>query len=361
MVVHQIGLKNFRNYPDLSLEFSKKINFFIGDNGQGKTNLLEAIYFFTNLRSFRIPDLQSLTKDSEEFFSIQAKLQKKNTTHRIRIHAHKRGKKVFLDENSVSLTSEYVKKFFSILFSPDHIANFKEYPSTRRFFFDRVLSLLASEYLEKLKEFSKLHKHKNALLRKQRESEVKVWNKLISQVVPYLINHRAKLVENINFILPSLFQELTGKAQNLQLCYKSDFLEKGKFSTEEIFQYLQEKLPQEIHTKSMLFGPHRDNYWMTLDGKIDKVSFSQGEYRVANLALNLAINQLVIEEVNFVPLLLLDDVFSELDRTVSAKVIDFIHQGRNQVFITATHLWDEVEQLGDVFHIQSGKVISNLS
>jgi DNA replication and repair protein RecF len=358
MVIKSLSLINFRNYKHFETNFNSGLNFIYGKNGQGKTNLIESLYFSTHLKSFRTPKIDQLKQFQSESASIRIQVEKQSVINNIGILLIQDKKKVSINNKILGLSSDFIRNFFSILFAPDLLSSFKEYPIERRTFFDRILYVTNAGYFQLIKEYNRIRKQKAILLKSQSMNELDIWNRLLSELIPKIIAARKKLVDQINVKLPLIFSELTGRSENLQLCYFNDFHDKIDPAPEVIFQFLTSKKEIECAKGFLYYGPHKDNYWMIRNGIQDKISFSQGEYRISFLALQLSINQIIKEELNYYPVLLLDDIFSELDESVCEKSIHHIFENHNQVFLTSTSIPDQFIGLGNLYQIESGKIIN---
>lgn len=354
MVINGLTLRDYRNYSDFEIEFAPGVNYFHGNNGQGKTNLIEALYFTTHLRSFRTSKIPDLHRYSTSISHIGTSINKQSVNHSVKIALFGNKKKVLMDDKSINYSSEYIRNFYSLLFAPDQLTLFKEYPSDRRNFFDRVLYLADTSYVTAAKEFNRLRKQKNSVLRQGRKQDVDIWNQMLAPVIPKILEGRKFFVERVNCYLPDIFRQLTGRDETLLLSYRNEFEGKTDISTQGIYQFLSEKLDSEISKGFVNYGPQKDNFWMTLNEKKDKVSFSQGEYRISFLALQFTINQIIIDDLKFCPVLLLDDIFSELDENVLGRTIEYISNNNNQVFITSTSIPPVYRDLGQSFHIRNG-------
>jgi len=356
-VIQSLKLIDFRNYENIDVEFNSGINFIYGMNGQGKTNLIESLYLITHLKSFRTSKIGDLISYSKKKTSIiETGLSKQNVRHEIRITLHENLKKVLHNRKIVKFTSEYIRHFLSLLFSPDQLVAFKEFPAERRNFIDRILFLTNINYFQRIKEYNRIKKQKNILLREGNKKDIFIWNQLMAAVIPEIIKSRELIVEKINEVLPKIFLALTGRGLRLKFFYGNDLNNKSDASTESILRYLTEKVDQEIGNGYCQFGPHKDNYWMTLDDKKDRQAFSQGEYRIAYLSLQLAVNKIISELLGFRPMLLLDDIFSELDETVCENTIAYIAQRDNQVFLTSTSIPKKFMNIGDAICISNGRL-----
>ena len=189
--------------------------------------------------------------------------------------------------------------------------------------------------MENLKEFNRARKQKNILLKQGRDQEITVWNQLISKSAPKLIAQRRLLINEINESIGDVFSKLTHRTDKLEIHYRSDLEEKTDLSPEQIFEFYQSRLSQEKELGFSLPGPQKDSFWMTLNQKKDKMTFSQGEQRVAFLSLQFVLRKVLKEKLDFTPILLLDDVFSELDPEVRKHSLEEIFSKNSQVFLTA--------------------------
>jgi DNA replication and repair protein RecF len=291
---------------------------------------------------------------SKDASSIRANLTKQGVSHLVEIDLKKNQKKVHLDSKKIGYTSDYIKNFFSILFSPDQLVFFKEYPLERRNFIDRVLVLVDRNYFQLVKDFNRIKKQKGFLLRQGNAKDVAVWNHMLSRVISKMTHARDCFVGKINDVLTDIFSHLTGREDKLEFHYQGDLDKRAERDESSILSFLQKKLSIEIEKGHLCFGPHKDQFWLTLDGRRDKQSFSQGEHRITFLALQFSINLLIQEIIGFNPVILLDDIFSELDTGVYNKTIDYIDKRENQVFITSTEIPSLLMEKGSSYKISKG-------
>lgn len=358
MVIRSLVLRDFRNYKNFEIEFHPRINIIYGKNGQGKTNLIESLYLLTHLKSFRTPRVKDIYAHQKKSAFIHSIVTKQNVSHDVKLFLFEDLKKVLLDNQNIKYTSEYIRNFFSLLFAPDQLTSFKEYPLVRRSFFDRVLFLIDQDYFQRIKEYSSIKQQKGLLLRRGETKNVFVWNQLLAAVIPKIIKARKSLIEMLNGIIPEIFFSLTGRSEELMLCYRNDFEEKSEISESRLLSFLTDKLPVETAKGFVYYGPHKDNFYMTLEGKKDKQSFSQGEYRISFIALLLGVKKIISQNLDFNPIILLDDISSELDQYVYQKTMDYISSNDNQVFLTTTKLPDKVTGDGKQINIYEGKLSS---
>ena len=357
MVIHSLELSNFRNYSKTEVSFDPGINGIIGFNGQGKTNLVESIYFATHLKSFRTTKIKDLCSFDKPSSTIRMSLEKRSVAHEVGITLDDNVKKVILDQDNIRYFSEFIKNFYSLLFAPDLLTSFKVSPLHRRNFFDRVLFLIDPDYFQRIKEYNRIRKQKGLLLRNREKKQLKIWNQLLANVIPNLIKAREELSVKINERLSAIFKALTGRDHYLKLVYHNSFEGKAEISESDILFFLSSNEDVEIEKGKIAYGPHKDNFFMTLDERMDKHSFSQGEYRISFLSLQLAINEIITQRLNFNPVVLLDDITSELDEEVINRTVDYISQKENQVFISSVKPLDSISQ-GATHRISNGVICS---
>lgn len=353
MVIRELGLIDFRNYRELFVGFDAHINVFIGRNGQGKTNLLEAIHLLTHLESFRTRRLAPMIRNGGPLAQLQAVVETADSVHRARIELTPRGKRVWLDDGPVPKVSAYISTFFSLLFNADRLYEYRQFPGQRRTFFDRYLSFLDAAHLEDLKAMREVLQQKNRLLKSPQPRGLAEWDELFLAKSYAIVKRRQDMAQQVGDRLASLFAALTGRGETLGLRYRPSL----KGDPGEWPERLRQVAARERDLGHAVVGPQRDDYRLTLDGEREDEAFSQGEYRVGMLALILAMNGVLEERLHFAPALLADDLFSELDPHIQRQVMGHLERLPNQVFITTTH---SIEQLfpasARVREIRAGRV-----
>jgi DNA replication and repair protein RecF len=353
MVIREFGAIQFRNYRELFVNFSDGINLFIGDNGQGKTNLAEAIYFLSHLSSFRTHRLEPLITFGEAAAWLQGTVIKSDLAQKARVEIARKGRRVWLDDQPIATLSAYVALFYAILFNPDSLYSYRHYPGSRRAEFDRFLSFLDPEYLDGMRKFRTVLMEKNGLLKGGDLSSLPDWNQLFIETAHDIIQRRAALLERLNGELPALFALLTGRREALRLAYEPSLT--GEAARDAAL--LARVRDQERQAGHALYGPHRDDVQLVLDGQRKESYFSQGEFRASLLALKLALNALLAERKGFHPVLILDDLFSELDGHVQARLLDYLKTMPNQIFITTTQLPPALPLPGaQIMEIREGRI-----
>jgi DNA replication and repair protein RecF len=353
MVIREFGAINFRNYRELFVNFGERITLLIGENGQGKTNLAEAIYFLCQLASFRSHRLEPLLTFGEAAAWIQGTVIKRDSEQKARVEITRRGRRAWLNEQAIPTLSAYVAQFYGVLFNPDSLYSYRHYPAARRAEFDRFLSFLDPDYLEASRRYRTLQMQKNGLLKGGDLSSLPDWNRLFIEKASDIIQRRAELVDRLNRQLPGAFGLLTGREEALRLTYEPS-LKGDPLQDAATLERVREQEQQAGHA---LYGPHRDDFQLSLDRQRRESYFSQGEYRVALLALKLAFNAQLSERNGFHPVMILDDLFSELDARVQGRLAGHLREIPNQIFITSTQSPAALQSPGvQIMEIRDGRI-----
>ena len=338
MILKHIDLLNFRNYSRLSINLSENINIIYGDNAQGKTNLLESIYVLGLTKSHRSYIDENLIKTGSTQSIIKGKLKKNDDVSKYEVKISHKQKSLYIDGDIVKKNSEYISNMNIIIFYPEDLEMIKGAPFIRRKYLDVQLSQLYRNYLLVLVNYNKIIKIKNNML-KQDNLDIEYLNILNTYLIDkasYIYFMRKKYLDKINEYAQNIFFDLTGM-KNFKIVYKTQ-LENNK-SVEEIkenISNLQKKYMQrELKMKKSLFGPHLDDIDFILDDKNIKLYGSQGQQRMAVLAFKLSELEIFKSYKNDCPILLLDDVFSELDNKKKNKLLKYIGSDV-QTIITTT-------------------------
>lgn len=336
MVVRELGLIRFRNYENLFTGFADRLNVFFGKNGQGKTNLLEAIYLVTHLESFRTRKIVPLIERPHDLSQVQAVIVKDDRDWKTRIDLTRQGKKVWLDDTSVSKVSYYIALFFSLVFNGDFLYQFRQFPAERRAFFDRYLSFIDPGYLMGIKDMRVILSQKNKLLKTGDSGSLSDWNHLLIEKGYAIIAKRREAIEAICEELERIFPRVSGRRGRLEIAYRPSL----DGPPEAWAEALARAEPRERQLGHALVGPHRDDFRLRLDDGRQDDHFSQGEFRICFLALLLSMNAWLDSIRKVRPVLILDDLFSELDRGVQKTLMSFLAGLPNQIFVTTTE-WTE--------------------
>lgn len=367
MIVSEILLKNYRNYENIKIKFNSKINILIGDNAQGKTNILESIYFLSITKSYRTPDDNILINSGKEFCKINAKLKENRLLNRVEIILNKEGKTINYNNSNIKRISDFIGVFKVIIMAPEDLEIIKGSPSIRRNLLNIELSKISKEYIVKYNEYNKLLKMRNDYLKvlmtngnaDYRYLDI-ITEKLIERAV-YIYKERFIFLEKINTKIKNIYESISGII-NLSIKYIPN-IEIKKFDDESIRKALKHKLykyrEKEISLGITIYGPHRDDFDFLLEEKDIKLYGSEGQQKLAIVALKLALVYVFSEIDGKMPVLLLDDIFSELDRKKKNKLIDYINNV-GQVIITTNDIRDiNKNKLNDatVFEIKNKNII----
>lgn len=355
MYIKEIELKDFRNYKDIKVSFSENVNIFLGNNAQGKTNLLEGIYLNAMAKSFKTTKDKELIRFDREFCKIKTIAFFDEEEHLTEIVINKEGKKgIKIDGVKMKKTSELLERIFIIIFSPEDLKIVKDEPEKRRKFTDRELCQIKPGYFNDLNNYKKVLKQRNAYLKEENidTSVLDVWDYELAKYGIRIIKTRSEFIDKIDEISRQIHSRISGGKERLELKYEPNVYAEEKFT-----EVLAKNRGDDIRNRTTVRGPHKDDFKISADG-IDLRKFgSQGQQRTAALSLKLSEIKLIEEEMGEKPLLLLDDVLSELDNDRQNYLIHSL--GGNQLFITTTDISGKVARKlpeGKVFKITKGEV-----
>jgi DNA replication and repair protein RecF len=331
MRLESIKLENFRNYEKVEVKVNSDLVLVLGENASGKTNLLESIYFLSQLKSFRVPD-QFLVRTGADFFSLRASLNGQKIEAIVRIRPPvKRSFKI--DELKVS--RNFWQSFRTVLFVPSDLNLFTLGPQARRKFLDETLSQKSQEYAFALASLDHVLKQKAALLESLNHgqgepTQLDFWNEQLAAASLVICTERLRFLKFIDSTLNKKNRVLTGFKMELRVEYKSQITPTDK---QLIVDRLNQARQSEISSQMNLVGPHRDDFFVSKDGIGNIYNSSRGELRAQILALKLLQAEYLSDEKQK-PVILLDDVFSELDETRRTKLLENLVN--HQIFITTT-------------------------
>lgn len=342
MLLKSLRVKNFRVHTDTFLEFSEKLNFLSGGNGQGKTTIIEAIYFLCTTKNFKSAsdaELLQFGKDEYEIGGLFKSLTDNKASIYYSLNENKRA--YVQDGKQVSRTSEIVGKFPVVLLTPDDSSLTHGYPADRRKFVDAILSQASELYLNTLLDYNKTLRHRASLLNKLNENrrvdyleELEAWNSKLVQEGTSLIKYRKKFVEQFNSHLLSAYYEIMQNEEIPDIEYQN--FANGSDEIESVFSsLLEERKDEEILRGSNLTGPHRDEFVFKVNDKNLKTFGSQGQHKTFQVALRFAQFFYLKERFYKTAVFLLDDVFGELDKSRAERISRYLRQV-GQVFITIT-------------------------
>jgi len=366
MRLEKIRLQNFRNYENETFIFDPKVNLISGDNGQGKTNLLEAAAACSTMKLFRTAQKKEGLKFGTENGSISASIQAREREFEIELKFNRvKSMEIYKNGMRQKRQSDAQGILKSVLFCPDDLMLIKQGAAVRRRFIDSALCQLRPKYAGYLDEYSKLHEHKTRILRDSEEkpSLLSLWEdfsirmaKTGAQLIRYRAYYFKKLISEAKEIYSDIAPKEKLEGEYHTVSNISDPCAPAKEIEKQLIEHAFIHKKAEISAKSCLSGPHKDDFILYLNGENAASFGSQGQIRTCTLSLKLAERELFYKEDGEFPVLLLDDVLSELDRKRQDFVLNQITEG--QVLITCCE--DEISdklRAGACFTIKNGKII----
>lgn len=365
MRVQSLQLSQYRNLAQVSLCFRNDLHIFIGANAQGKTNLLESLYLLSFGKSHRTRSHRELIRFGHPYATIEAKIHKETTSDRIRVVLSPQGKKIKKNNLEQKKLSQYIGTLPTVLFAPEDLALIKGSPRVRRRFVDMELGQVSPSYLHHLMRYQKLVQQRNRYLKEPHPQSafLEVLNEQLVQLALPIWKKRRSFLHSLRRWAREIHHSITDHHEELTIQYVYSLPELEQTENEQewsqmVKEALQRVQPQEQKRRMTLLGPHRDDIRLFI-GDLDVGAFgSQGQQRTAALSLKLAEIELIHQETNTYPILLLDDVLSELDDTRKTHLLSAI-RGRVQTFVTTTSL-DGIDpslvSQADLYHVENGTV-----
>ena len=355
MYFRQIELKNFRNYKDQKVVFDPKLNLILGDNAQGKTNLLESLFIMGLGKSFK-------TNNDKEMIAFGEKIAKakcivagseENETE-IEIIYSSEGKLIKVNGIKLLRNVDLLENVYVVIFSPEDLKIVKDGPDHRRRFLDRELCQIKPVYYSDLGNYKKVLKQRNALLRDQNEDIYlfDVFDESLAEYGVRIVEERKKFIERLSVICRNIHSDISSGKEELDIKYETSTTDKDSFKTS-----LRDSFKTDILKGYTNFGPHKDYLSIKINGKDIRVYGSQGQQRTAALSLKLAEIELIKQETGENAVLLLDDVLSELDASRQRYLIETMKDV--QIFVSATGIEEELKNMlpkGNVYYVDNGKV-----
>ena len=364
MIIRNIKLKNFRNYENLDFVLNNRLNIIIGNNAQGKTNILESIYFLSLTKSFFSVNDKVVIKKNCLYARIDGVITSNNGCNNLSILVNSCSKYLKIGNKEIKKSSDYLGYLKVILFSPDNIRLLKEGPSIRRRFLNIEISQLSKRYILILNEFNDLLKQRNEYLKNIRNSLVDkdymlILNQKFAELAYQIYNFRNDFIVEINKRIKDIYKSIIN-IDNIEIKYITDIkLNDKETMINEIIDRLDRNYDKEILYGSTLIGPQRDDFCILLNGNDISSYGSQGQMRIAILSVKLSEIDIIFNKFGEYPVILLDDIFSELDVDKRNKLIKYLNCDK-QVIITTTDIENINEELvnnAKLFKIDNGKVI----
>ena len=366
MKLREIKLNNFRNYEKLSLEFAQGVNLIVGDNAQGKTNLLEAIIYLGGGKSFRTQKAAELVRLGQEYAELEGTVfsQEREQTLRWLFFPEAKPRQVYRNGAKKKTAGEISGVLQTVLFCPEDLMVLKTGAAARRKMTDSCLCQLRPNYEAALTEYNRILEQKTRILKDRFENPalsqlLPDYNTRLCQVGALLISYRARYYEGLKKAAKSYHSLFSGGAEEFTLEYKTVSTVNDPFApipvlTEQLQEHLFTHERAELESAQCLTGPHKDDFDISLSGMSLKAFGSQGQVRTSAISLKLAQRDIMANQTGEIPVLLLDDVLSELDPGRQDFVLNQITEG--QVFITCCEP-GRFTKLGKTIEIFSGAVI----
>lgn len=359
MRIQKLQLHNFRNYENLTMDFSPGVNILYGDNAQGKTNLLEAIYLAATTKGIRNNKDREMIRLGQEDAHLCVLLEKSGVPHKIDMHLRMgKAKAAAIDGLRIKKSSELLGLLHTVSFSPDDLSMVKNGPLERRRFIDMELCQLNPVYCSNLTNYNKILMQRNNLLHQigytpSLRDTLEVWDEQLVTYGKEIVRERGNFLAELSEIVREKMKILTGQKEDLQMSYEPDV------EAEQFADILKKSLERDLYMKATSHGPHRDDVSFYINDMNVRFFGSQGQQRTVVLALKLAEIHLVREKIKESPVLLLDDVLSELDRSRQLQLLGEITDV--QTIVTCTGMEEFVNYRAEndsqnVFLVKNGTV-----
>ena len=338
MKFKNLELLNFRNYQNLKIDFDDKLNLIYGNNGEGKTNIVEALFLLAYTKSFRTNNDKYMIKFGEDYLQVKAHVINNNLDNEYMVTINKDEKRVFIDKNNYKRLSDYISKINIVLFSRNDLNLIKESPNIRRKNINIDISGFDNLYLKKITIYNKIIKQRNSYLKSLYlngnlpKDYLKILTNNLIDVGIDIYNIRKQYIDVINSSINKYYSLITKEKSNLKIDYKSEFKE----SKSKLITKFNQNLSKELILNKTLFGIHHDDFIFYLNDKNIKDFGSEGQQKNAIIAYKLALID-YLKSININPIFILDDMFSELDNNKINNILELIINDL-QVFITTTEI-----------------------
>ena len=357
MYIESVQLKNFRNYDSLELDFDQGTNIFYGNNAQGKTNILESLYLCGTTKSHKGSKDKEIIHFGQDEAHIRMIVRRNEMSYKVDMHLRRnKAKGVAINGLPIRKASELFGVVNMVFFSPEDLNIIKNGPGERRRFLDMELCKLDKIYLKDLASYNHIVNQRNKLLKDMYvqpglKGTLDIWDMQMVEYGRRIIEKRKRFVEELNEIIQNIHFNLTGGTENLRVVYEPSCPE------QELEKTVSENRERDMRMKITSAGPHRDDLCMEVNGIDIRRYGSQGQQRTAALSLKLSEIYIVKRTIKDTPVLLLDDVLSELDSSRQTYLLDSIHD--IQTMITCTGLDDFISHrfhINKIFQVVNGSI-----
>lgn len=363
MRIERLYLYHFRNYEKIELLFDQMTNIFIGHNAQGKTNLLESMYLLSLAKSFKTNTSREMIRFEDEFAKVMAYVNVNEKRKKIEFILSKEGKKAKVDQVEMTKISDFIGILNVVVFTPEDLYLIKGSPKERRHFLDIEMSKIYPIYLFHLNQYYKLLKERNQYLKilnqrkKWKDEYLDILDEQMASLQKEIILKRVQFIDQLNQYIEKTYQSISLSQEKIEIKYKT-FTQQKQLLYEDILRQLRENHEKDIHYQKTHLGIHRDDLIFLLNGKMADAFASQGQQRSIILSIKIALLDLIKENIGEYPVLLLDDVLSELDDIRKNQLLNLI-DSKIQTFITTTSidgLEHDVIKKANKYWIENGKM-----
>ena len=329
MFVKQLRLYNYRNYSRKKIEFDPNLNIIIGNNGSGKTNILESIVVVSNTKSFRTNNDTDLIKKDCDFSRIDLDAD----SGKYKVVINKKNKSLYIDDKLINRTSQFIGKINAVLFKPSDLELFTQSPAERRRLLDVEISKVSNRYIQAILKYNSLLKDKNKLLKELEVDEVlfDIFNDSMVPLIRIIIDEREKFFEEINKHISTIYERISSEKKDIKIIYKKCA------QINEVEEEIKKSKEKDFYYHYTTFGPHHDDYSFKMDGYDLNSVASQGQRRMVLIAFKFALVKYIQDTTGITPIVLLDDILSELDKYNQERLLNIIPED-TQVIISNTDI-----------------------
>lgn len=362
MKIEKLKVENFRNIESASLTFSDGVNLLYGQNAQGKTNILEAVYYFARGKSFRGSSDGELKKFGQDGFFIEMEFKGQKRSQSLAYRVYGKEKKKYRNGGEEERITDMIGHFRAVLFFPEHLTLVKEGPSMRRDFMNIGISQIKPMYLNIYSEYNKILENRNTILKNAQkgfyysEEQLDIWSSSLAKRAAYINERRSEYIKKIAESAKKILYELSGGKEELSLEYKSD-IDSPLNIEEQYKELLQSDRQREISAGCTLFGIHRDDIEIKINGISARAYASQGQQRSIVLALKMAEGEVCREYSGEYPVFLFDDVLSELDEKRRAYILE--KKKERQILITSCEKQSFDCEEVNIIKVEKGRYVSS--
>lgn len=361
MIIQKVVLKNFRNYKELELELAPGVNVLMGENAQGKTNLLEAVGYCSTGRSHRTSYDRECIQigESDAFIKVLYNLENSGHMDCVELHLRRNGaKSAAMNRVPVQKINDLFGCIQTVLFSPEDLSLIKDGPAKRRRFMDMEICQVDKVYLHCLQQYQIVLRQRNQVLKdiaRQGGSRelLGVYDEQFAEFASRLIRRRRAFIVQLSELAPQIHSRISGNTEKIEFSYEAS----TKEDTQQILRKLSESAEQDLKLGTSCVGPHRDDIGIRINGTDVRTYGSQGQKRTAALSMKLAEVEMMQEQTGHSPILLLDDVMSELDERRQLFLVDCIE--KHQTVITCTGVEDSIRKMANarIFRVKEGRIL----